>query len=203
MNIVLGGVPLPRFHDHVRRYCGLEWSRGGSEVWAHPFFDALPDPEPDRVTNVDLVAVAAVVPGLSRRDLEWFTANRGWLQSLVAAIDAHADLDQLDHLGVEAIAALGDTDTGMLGLATRVAHRKRPRSVPMYGRHLVDRYRRRLDGRGESTWPHLLDALARDLRVSSNRAGLVTLDAELAGELASVPSRLRMVDIAIWMESHG
>lgn len=200
-DIVIGGAPLLDFRDHVRRYCGLSWSGGDPEVWAYPFYDRLPDHDPDRVTAADLVAVATVHPNLTKADLEWFVTERTHLDDLLGQVDQRTYLGEAPDSTLAALAQLTTTCESRLALATRVLHRKRPRSIPLFGRHLVDRYHRGLGTRGEAAWPELLDALAADLTCDDNRASLDGLRAELAGELAHVPSNLRLVDIAIWMDA--
>ncbi|MDZ7674553.1 MAG: DUF6308 family protein [Acidimicrobiales bacterium] len=200
-DIVLGGRPLRVVGDHVRRYCGLTWSGGDPEVWAYPFYDTLRDDDPDRVSETDLISVAAVHPSITRADLVWFVEVREQLDQILTTIDPTVGLGDADAHLIEAVARLACCSSGRLALATRVLHRKRPRAVPLFGKHLVERYHHRLERRGEACWPALLENLAGDVGSEQNRNSLAELRDELSSELDPVPSDLRLIDIAIWMEA--
>lgn len=201
--LTLAGRALPQAEDVVRRYCGLEWPGGPAETWAFPYFDAVASPNPNRVDPSDVTACAALHPGLSRQDLEYF--QRGcdpferWLAGTPTDIDlADAEDELLAHL-----AALSEhAGPVSLSLLSKVAHRKRPRLVPMLDRAIVDWYRPVTGERGQRAWSPLLVALRGDLQESSNRHELDRISALVRSALnARVPTPLRVLDIAVWMES--
>lgn len=182
--------PLDRAEDHVRRYCGLPWSGGNPEVWAFPYYDALPGTDPDDVTPPDVLAAAALHPKLTRLDLVWFVDQRRALGDLLRSVP-DADLAETDPSLLDALPriAAGGIE---LSLLTKVLHRKRPGLIPLLDRSLLDWYRLRLTSRTAAAWPELVRELAVDLAV--NRDSLEPL------RLLVPLTDLRIVDIAIWME---
>ncbi len=202
--LVIGGRPLHDAMDLVRRYCGLPWSGGADETWAYRYFDAVDVERSDRVEPVDVLAAAALHPGLRHADLTWFWQHRDDLVRLLKDLPPAVDLADADGRVVAAVQALprqlSEAAPG-LSLLTKVLHRKRPRLVPMLDRALLDRYRARLPGRGTESWARLVEALRDDLTVPANARILSELADSLSGDLRAVPTHLRLVDIAVWMQA--
>jgi len=188
--------------DRVRRYCGLEWSGGPPETWAFRYFDLVPATDPDWIEPVDVLACAALHPGLSRDDLAYFDRSSGDFETWLAGLPIDVDLADADaDLIAEVCGLLFLSGPVGLSLLSKVAHRKRPRLVPMLDRAIIDRYRPVTGQRGEQAWPALVTAIQQDLGDDRNRALLDEIASLVqASVLAAVPSPLRVVDIAIWME---
>jgi hypothetical protein len=202
--LVVGDRPVFHALDSVRRYCGLAWSGGAPEVWAYPYFDALPGrAEDNEIRATDVLSSAALHPGLSRSDLTFFAEEVGALSEVLRVLPPGVDLSDADEHTVARLVALPDRFRDRCGLAllSKVLHAKRPRLVPMLDRALVDWYRPTIGTRGEAAWVPLLGALRADLERSTNRMALASIAEQLSAELAGpVPSDLRIVDICIWME---
>lgn len=188
--------------DKIRRYCRLEWSHGPPEIWAYPYYDAPPTREDDEVRYEDVLAAAALHPGLSRPDLGFF-ATRGpllgdWLRRLPPGLTlAEAD-DRV--LGVMDELVAWDVDVS-LSLLSKVLHRKRPALLPLVDRQILDWYRPVTgERRGEAAWPALIRAIQRDLRLEANSLVLDEITRRLAADLEGrVPTQVRLADIAVWM----
>jgi hypothetical protein len=197
--IQVGGRDVPDALDHIRRYCGLPWSGGSPETWAYRYFDLVPSEFSDEVTSVDVLAAAALHPGLSRTDLAFFVDRAddlsGWLRGV--PVDAElqsADSELLAHLG-----ALVDFDDVSITLLSKVLHRKRPSLIPLLDRHIVDWYRP-VTGERSATlaWAPIIRAMQHDLNADANGSLSAIADA-LRPELPTSPSAIRLIDIAIWM----
>jgi hypothetical protein len=128
-------------------------------------------------------------------------ACQQWLSHLPRDVDlADADKEILDHL--IRLPEIGDGE--WLSVLSKVAHHKRPRLVPLFDRAIVDRYRPMTGLRGIAAWPALARAMQADLANDENRGFLADVRDELAQELSGpVPSDLRLVDIAVWMDGRG
>jgi hypothetical protein len=197
--IQVGGRDVPDALDRIRRYCGLTWSGGSPETWAYRYFDLVPSELPDEVTPVDVLAAAALHPGLSRTDLAFFVDRADdltdWLRSV--PVDAElqfADSDLLAHLD-----ALLGLDGVSITLSSKVLHRKRPSLIPLLDRHIIDWYRP-VTGERSATlaWAPIIRAMQQDLLGDVNGSLTAIADA-LRPELASPPPAIRLIDIAIWM----
>lgn len=191
---------VPDAAERVARYCGLEWPGGPPEVWAYGYFDAVPS-SASGVGPVDVLACAALHPGLSRDDLTYFVRGRSTLDGWLATIPDDVPLATADAAVVATLRELPALARGVgLSLLSKVLHRKRPMLVPMLDRDIVDWYRPVTRQRGAAAWPALIDALQTDLADSGNARVLAEIQTGLATRLvAPVPSALRLVDIAIWM----
>ncbi len=190
--LVCAGRPVPDAVDRIRRYCGLPWSGGGREVWAYSYFDTLPSGPPDELGPVDVLAAAALHPGLSGAELEYFVVARGGLEDWIAGV-ADVDLADADSAEIAALRLLPAQTGGLvsLSLLTKVLHRKRPGLIPLCDRAVLDWYRPITRTRGERAWPALVDALHVDLTNADNVAVLATAPAAIRP--------LRALDIAVWM----
>jgi hypothetical protein len=149
---------------------------------------------------VDVLAAAALHPGLSRDDLAWFEDHRASLDGWLADVAPQAQLGDPDTR--IALEQLCEFDGVTLTLLAKVLHRKRPHLVPLVDRHVVDRYRPITGQRKPlEAWPGLLDALVVDLE--QNTDALFAIRTELWDELGVDVSALRICDIAIWMEARS
>ncbi|MGI8867296.1 MAG: DUF6308 family protein [Mycobacteriales bacterium] len=203
-HLVLADVPLPRAADDIRRYCGVPWSGGLPEVWAYHYFDAHPSVSNDLVTPPDVLATAALHSGLTHRDLTYFAQQTDRLADQLRTLSSELDLATATPAVLDAVASLGElaTDSGIgLALLTKVFHRKRPRLVPIAERAFSELYAGRIGAQGVAAWPRLVRALSKDLSAAGNLRMLAKLQTDLQAELPVVPSRLRLADIAIWMEA--
>lgn len=201
--LTLGGRPLPRALDDIRRYCGLAWSGGESEVFAYAYFDTLEQRrEDDIIRPVDVLSTSALHPSFTKRDLTYFITERSRLGQELAQIPRGVDLADAGPELVDRLVALPDRLRPTCGLAllTKVLHAKRPRLVPMLDRALTERYRHVTGQRGEQAWGRCVRLLAEDLAEEDNIEALQAMQGALAAELPhGVPSTLRLADIAIWM----
>jgi hypothetical protein len=184
----------------------LPWSGGGPETWAYELFDAIPTGPGDQITPADLLPSAALHPGFGRDEAVFFNtggaeACEEWLSGLPLNVDlADADEQTLDRL-----AELPQISEGIgLSIVSKVTHRKRPRLIPLFDRAIVDWYRTVTRLRGEAAWPALTQALKADMAMNENRRFFADVRGGLGLELRGpVPSDLRFVDIAIWMDGRG
>jgi len=126
------------------------------------------------------------------------------LESWLSRLPREVDLADADESILEILGELPEL-SGTVGLeiGSKIAAHKRPRLIPIFGPALVDCYASLTGVVGEASWPSLLRFMQRDLALPVNRDFLKGVAEELAIELdGPVPSHLRMVDIAIWMESN-
>jgi len=197
--IQVGGRDVPDALDRIRRYCGLTWSGGSPETWAYRYFDHVPSESPNEVASVDVLAAAALHPGLSRTDLAFFVDRADDLSDWLRSVPVHAELrsadsDLLDHLD-----ALVDFDGVSITLLSKVLHRKRPSLIPLLDRHIIDWYRPVTSQRSATlAWAPIIRAMQQDL-IGDLNGSLTQIADALRPELASPPSAIRLIDIAIWM----
>jgi hypothetical protein len=181
----------------------LPWAGGEPETWAYAYFDRTPTGPGDLVGPPDLLATSALHPGFGRAEMDFFRGRGGdesceqWLSALPVDVDlADADEETVEHLTKLPRPA----DAITLSVLSKVLHRKRPRLVPLFDRAIVDWYRPVTGRRGEEAWPELVRSLRSDQAIDQNREVLADITGEIAAELAGpVPSALRLVDMAIWM----
>jgi hypothetical protein len=171
-------------------------------VWAFEYFDRVPaGGDPNTIDRVDVLAAGALHVGLSRADLTLFTEHAAqieeWLRAAPVDVPLHEATDtHLDHL--QQLPQFGGPQFSLL---TKVLHRKRPALVPMIDRPLIDRYRP-ITGERSATaaWAPLLDALIADLSNELNALLLSIFGVTVTAETGVTLSRLRVFDIAVWME---
>ena len=191
--------------DRIRRYCGLPWSGGPPETWAYRYYDATPTGGPNDVGATDVLATTALHPGLKRSDLAFFYDHRGVLERWLKTIPREASLRDADDDLIARLDELATWDVPVtLGLLSKVLHRKRPEFVPLLDRHIIDWYRPVTGERAaQAAWAPLLRRLRGDLGGKNALSLSMLRVGELEKELANVPSSLRLVDIAIWMEGRA
>lgn len=196
--LLLAGRRVPGAGDRVRRYCGLSWSGGAPETWAFRYYDVVPFEGPG-VDPVDVLAAAALHPGLSRADLAFFHAASeavdSWLRATPGDVSlAEASDDVLAHLSE--LATWPNAPT--LTLLSKVLHRARPHLIPLVDRHVIDAYRPLTGERqARGAWPKLLPHLAGD--AAANAAAIAVIADDVEAGTGTRPSALRVMDIAIWM----
>jgi hypothetical protein len=197
--IQVGGRDVPDALDRIRRYCGLIWSGGSPETWAYRYFDLVPSELPDEVTPVDVLAAASLHPGLSRTELAFFVDRADDLSDWLRGVPADAELLTADSDFLAHLDALVDFDGVSITLLSKVLHRKRPSLIPLLDRHIIDWYRP-VTGERSATlaWARIIRAIQQDLIDDVNESLTEIADA-LRPELASPPSVIRLIDIAIWM----
>ena len=201
--LVCAGRSVSRYSDNVRRYCGLTWSGGSAETWAFRYYEGVASCSGNAIEPSDVLACAALHSGLLHSDLAFFVERADVLEAWLDSLPDDVDLADADDATVDRVASLSvlTAEVG-LSLLSKVAHRKRPRLVPLFDRAISDWYRTATGIRGVAGWPSLVGALHHDLDQASNRQVLADLQSELTHELdATVPSAMRLVDIAIWMTS--
>jgi hypothetical protein len=199
--IQVGGRDVPDARDRIRRYCGLTWSGGSPETGAYRYFDLVPSESPDEVTPVDVLAAAALHPGLSRTDLAFFVDRADDLSDWLRSIPVDAELRSADSDFLAHLDALVDFDGVSITLLSKVLHRKRPSLIPLLDRHIIDWYRP-VTGERSATlaWAPIIRAMQQDL-VGDVNGSLTRIADALRPELTSPPPAVRLIDIAIWMGS--
>ena len=197
--IQVGGRNVPEALDRIRRYCGLTWPGGAPETWAYRYFDLVPSESPDEVTPVDVLAAAALHPGLSRTDLAFFVDRADDLSDWFRSVPVETELRTADANLLSHLDALVDFDGVSITLFSKVLHRKRPSLIPLLDRHIIDWYRPVTSQRSATlAWSPIIRAMQQDLIGDANGSLTAIADA-LRPELASPPSAIRLIDIAIWM----
>lgn len=214
LDLVLAGRRIEGADDMIRRYCGQRWSGGKPETWAFAYYDAVDTALADRIDPVDVLAAGALQRGLSREDMTWFSAGSSVDRPMGVIAEWLVDTGRDATLGTANAKTLGRLEqlatwegTPGLALLTKVLHRKRPDLVPLIDRATLDWYRP-ITGhrRGDEAWPGLLRGLRDDLSPTGVNGGSVLALAMLKVEIAAATGRwlslLRLVDIAIWMDTH-
>jgi hypothetical protein len=198
----LANRPIHGVTDQIKRYCGLEWSGGRPETFAFQYYDALPHEPGAPLGPLDLVACVALQPTIVPNELIWFH-EQGFqrLDSWVTELPPDLDLADADESTIRHLCELpGLTDETPLALLSKVAHRLRPRLIPLYEGTVGAHYRLITGSRGESSWPDLLPALRDDLR--GNFKEMNQTRNEIHDQLGPLtPSPLRLLDIALYMEN--
>ncbi|MEO2105431.1 MAG: DUF6308 family protein [Actinomycetota bacterium] len=195
IDLPIAGGTVRAAGELVRRYCGMT-----GETWAYPFYDAVPTSPV--VGPVDLLAAGIMHGPIRQEDLEWFVQVRDGMQRLVDALPDDTGLDDADDATVDTLTS-GVLDLGdgrPPSLLTKIIHRHRPRLIVLDERDIGRRYGSAIDGRGRLPYPRLVHAVREDMRQPAVREGLEAIGRELRG-LLPVPSRLRILDIAVWMDA--
>jgi hypothetical protein len=203
MLLTLGGRRVEDPVDVIRRFCGLDWSGGPGETWAYAYYDAT-IASCGILELGDVTATAALHPGLSRADLAFFRGHLLALRTWLAVLPVGVGLARVDDYVLDHLLGLADlTNEVTLSLLSKVLHRARPELIPLVDRHVLDRYRSITGKRATgAAWPDLVRAMRADLQLPANRLALDEIRQELQAALATcVPSDVRLVDIAIWMEA--
>ena len=143
LTLECAGRSVVHARDQIRRYCGLAWSGGGTEVWAYQYYDTVPTGPDDDPGPPDTLAAAALHPGFGRPEMVFF--NEGGYQLLqywLRVLPRDVDLADADPGCVAHLAQLSSLSEGKwLSVLSKVAHHKRPRLVPLFDRAIVDWYR--------------------------------------------------------------
>lgn len=208
------GTNIPDAYEHIRRYCGLADQSGARQVWGYQYFDARPTLAENEITPEDVAATAALNMRFTRHSLEGFLAARDVIHDALGSIPPDVSLEDASDELIQVIEEL------LLGLCegqgrfafkipgagraqiSKVLHRKRPRLIPLYDRVISDRYAFGLGEKRFGRGSDLIFSLRGDLQREQNARALRAIQAALSIELdgRTVPSRLRLFDIAIWME---
>jgi hypothetical protein len=212
--LVSAGSPISDAYELIRRYCGLTDPLGTRQVWGYEYFDARPSLAQDEITPEDVAATAALNMRFTRESLEGFLAARDVIRDGLGSLPNDVSLEDASD---ELLQAIEDLMVGLCegegpfafkipgagrAQVSKVLHRKRPRLIPLYDRVISERY---AFGRGEKKFGRGLDllfSLREDLCLEPNALALRSIQSSLSVELDGriVPSRLRLLDIAIWME---
>lgn len=209
-SIVLAGRLIDDAFDRVARYCGLPWSAGENETWAWGYYDAVQTETDSSVTPVDVLAAASLHPGLSKTDLTYFRERASDLSDWLSRVDPDMELAASGTRDLWHLSSLVELADGIsMTLLSKVLHRKRPLSIPLIDRHIVDWYRP-VTGERQAVraWPLMVQAIREDLCNRDNEYELHVQRTKLHPLLnvwyqnarMSPPSSLRYLDIAIWME---
>ena len=202
--LVCAGRPILNAQDQIRRYCGLPWSGGEPETWGYEYYDSAPTGPGDEITPADFLPSAALHPGFGRDEMVFFRQRGGSesCQQWLAALPQGIDLADADDLTLDHLSELPQISEGIgLSIVSKVTHRKRPTLIPLFDQAIVDWYRPITGLRGEIAWSALVHSISADLAIDGNCSFLADVRGELGAELTGlVPSNLRLVDIAIWMD---
>lgn len=207
LELMVGGKPVARAAEFVRRHCGLPDSRGRVEHWGYAVFDAVPSTDGDTITAGDLGAVAALGVRLSQATLDTVLRSAPEVAAMIARLPRDLSLEHASDADLRlvdtTVSSLTADDGPLQGVpittVAKLVHRKRPRLVPPYDRSIGDWYGSALGDSRRGKWPGVMELLRDDLNLG--RAVLSTWQTDLALEMdgAVVPSRLRLLDIAVWM----
>ena len=202
--VKVGGRHIEGAWDRVARYCGLPWSGGDDETWAFRYYDSVSSPPDNIVRPEDVLATAALHPGLSRGDLTFFHQERrliaDWLDDLPTDVGiGECDADVAAH-----VAELATWEVPVsLPLLTKVLHRKRPRLIPLLDRHVIDWFRPVTGERNaKAAWVGILPSIRDDIR-PANSISLRSMANAIEEATSLRTSDLRVMDIIIWMGSHA
>jgi hypothetical protein len=202
---------IPAAAERIRRYCG-RIAGPGPEVWAWDYYDMVPTPHDARVSATDVMVAGAVHPGISKADLTFFSFNQHALADWLAALPTDTSIYAADDATLDHLASAVQFEPHVsITLLTKVLHRKRPQLIPLLDRHIIDWYRPVTGERSATAaWAPMLRAM-RDDADESDQFMFATVSVRLAGarqrpdrigpEADLLLSRLRAVDIAIWMGS--
>lgn len=201
MPIRAAGRDIPDALDRIRRYCGLPWSGGPPETWAYRYYDKIPTPSDNDVSPVDVLAAAALHPGLSRQDLAFFHERNAELGDWLDAVPPDVDLGAADDALLEHLSSLVEIDAeASVTLLTKVLHRKRPRLIPLLDRHVIDWYRPVTGERSAAkAWRPVLVAMRHDVSGDSGELLEGVTDVLRVEISDDTPSNIRLIDIAVWM----
>lgn len=138
----IGGRPVHGGWDRLARYCGLPWSGGENETWAFRYYDSIPNPQSDAIRPADVLAAAALHPGITRSDLHYFYERRNEIADWLGDLPTERTFGGVDGSVLRHLSELASWDApGGLPLLTKVLHRKRPLLIPLVDRHVLDWYR--------------------------------------------------------------
>ncbi len=195
--LTAAGLSIGDAGELVRRHLGMT---SPPERWASPLYD-VPARANNAITSDDLLATAALGVRITRATLASFSTAVPHLERALSRLPVELGVaDASDDLLAEMHAALTCTELEPTTVA-KLLHRARPRLVPPYDRAIADWYARGLGDRDAGRLPLLLHSIRDDLRDASNQASLLELQRLIAtaNDGALVPSRLRLLDIAVWM----
>lgn len=209
------GVDIPDALHLVETYCGVPDAGGRRSHWAYAYFDAVAN-DPDDVAPQDVTACAALHARFTQAALDSFIRERGRLRRILTLIPANVDIADADDRLLEQLEAIvsglaeGDGEYGPAlpdagrALVTKILHRKRPHLVPIFDKAIADRYSRALPDRRAIRSELFARLIRDDLADATNRRALAAIRASLGPSLSSqpVPSDLRLLDIAVWMDHH-
>ena len=200
-DLAVAGQALTGTWDRLRRYCGLPWTGGPPETWAYPYYDAI-ETDPSVVGPADVVASAALHPGLSRSDLAYFHERSDQVNDWLALVPEDVPLREAHESVLKHLDKLAKWQAApSLSLLTKVLHRKRPQLIPLVDRHILDWYRPVTGERSAAAaWSPLLRAMRSDLG-GLNALLLAMMNVQLEDELGRSLGHLRLLDISIWMGS--
>lgn len=204
LTVRIGGRAVEGGWDRVARYCGLPWSGGSDETWAFRYYDSVFSPPDDTVRPQDVLATAALHPGLSKSDLSFFHGERKAIASWLADLPADVGLGGCDGSTAGHVAQLASWDVPVsLALLTKVLHRKRPSLIPLLDRHIVDWFRPVTGERNAAAaWPGILRAIRDDMDLT-NSIFLQSMAGAVEEATFERLSGLRVMDIIVWMGSRG
>jgi hypothetical protein len=175
--------------DHLRRYCGLSWSGGLPEAWAFQYFDEIPlTGGPDRLSPTDVLACGSLLPQIQPRWFSWlFEEGLNEISNWAREVPRHSDLSEASSDELFEVFTLEKFNKNIpLSLTSKLAHRLRPRLVPMYDATIGKRYDLAHGVRGTKGWSHFVEAFANDLQ--RNEGSLRYASEHVSLELGKVSS---------------
>lgn len=184
----------------------------GNDIYAYPAYDTLVTNGSTQLVTGDLLAPTLLDAHV---DFPRFTVLRRLLPVLNERIGAlpATPLEDTDDDGLAAVARLfGVLDgagsgpvTGVRGsIVSKVLHRKRPDLIPLYDSRVWTAYTAggAIARTNQRTWEEFIAQLCRvmraDLRAEADRFGELQ---ELAAGNGAQLSRLRILDILVWMSN--
>ena len=211
----VAGSAIPDAESLIRSFCGLPGPDGTAITWDYAYYDARPSAPGDDVTPEDVNAAAAFGFRVTRPVLEGFDRARPHIAAVLRELPSDLPFEDADDNVLETIERLfagivtddESSDLAIPGsdrtIVGAVLHRKRPRLIPLYNRSIVDRYALAHKDKSQGRGVNLLRNMRTDLQDPRNAEALRAIQSRLAVDLDGrpVPSRLRLFDIALWMES--
>ena len=198
--VQIGGRRVEGGWDRVARYCGLPWSGGDDETWAFRYYDSIFSPPNNTVGPQDVLATAALHPGLRKSDLTFFHEERRFISSWLEDLPEEHGIGGCDGAVAAHVAQLATWDVPVsLQLLTKVLHRKRPKLIPLLDRHVIDWFRPVTGERtAAAAWPGILRSIRDDMDLL-NTIFLHSMATAVEEKTFEPLSALRVMDIIIWM----
>lgn len=216
-DLLVAGTFVSGAESLIRRYCGLPDDDGTVATWDYLYYDARPSSPGDDIAPEDVNAAASFGLRVTRDSLEGFNRLRADIAAVLRALPRDVSFEAasdevllvIENLMSDLVTGEGSSGMRIPGsdrtLVAAVLHRKRPRLIPLYNRAISDRYALGLKDKAQGRGVNLLLNMREDMNDPRNANALRGIQSRLAVDLDGqpAPSRIRLFDIALWMESRS